>query len=944
MTHRNFKMRRPYTGLLVALGALGMAGLASADVVLHPGTITGTAGLTGADARYGSVYVGGNASGFSGSTSFNGNTFSLTIEGGQTYGYLSASMDFGGSQFWLSSNASIVVPAGGSVALDLTRPSGTIASQVRVTGGTLGTTQLTANASNGSESYGANAQAYGGADASLRFAAASSVSVGGTVSIQVLDADGASLCTTQKRLAPQTVALAADARVNVVQDVTVSAADCGTQLTGLVSLSGLPDSLSPYASYVYASGPTFASQYVEGNNQTYLLQGLAPGDYYAAAYEYFQSSYMQPPGNPSVHIGPGETVTHDYIHDGVVGTGRVTIGGSWAGRPVSGSAYFYSAQGNGWANAWFAANDFTAVLTAGDWSRRNLSLSFYDPSSAVPIQSYAQFYDYNAHAVSMTPGTQGSFGTTDVATSEGQITFDVIEAPGTPVVGISNPAVYASRYDSATSTYVYLNAYGTANNADTPPVRIVGSPGTYQFDAYGTVKGSWTRFASSTLDLGQSVNTPTGQGVVITPKDSTGAATPLTVDFANVSGGGQTTVTISDVGPAVSSDYLVLKAFKNQQTFIDISTTATYSGKIEVCFQYDPVALQLTSQQEAKLVLQHYTCSTPTSCVWENANELFNPHSPAYTDADAHYFGRSGGTAVNTETHTICGVTSSLSPFALTLPVVTQVPPSDACVGASTAPAQLSTSPGTCGVSVDNTNQVAGGCSGGGGGLLSCTYDGARSKVLSLGNQSVSIVGTAVDGSSSSCTSFVTVVDREAPQVSCPPSVRIECTGTTTPYTAVAACGDNCGACTASCGNGPFEVGANAVACNAVDSSNNRSSCSTTVQVVDTVAPTLTVTAAPTRLYPPNHKMVPIALKMPTTDACDALPTVSCTAASNEPVTGGGSGATAYDILWDDGQLFVRSERAGTLNDRVYTVTCTSKDASGNATTATTKVTVPHSQ
>lgn len=91
-------------------------------------------------------------------------------------------------------------------------------------------------------------------------------------------------------------------------------------------------------------------------------------------------------------------------------------------------------------------------------------------------------------------------------------------------------------------------------------------------------------------------------------------------------------------------------------------------------------------------------------------------------------------------------------------------------------------------------------------------------------------------------------------------------------------------------------------------------------------------------------KLVPIALKMPTADACDAHPRVSCTAESNEPVTGGGSGATAYDVLWNDGQLFVRSERAGTLRDRVYTVTCTSKDASGNATTATTQVTVPHSQ
>jgi hypothetical protein len=88
--------------------------------------------------------------------------------------------------------------------------------------------------------------------------------------------------------------------------------------------------------------------------------------------------------------------------------------------------------------------------------------------------------------------------------------------------------------------------------------------------------------------------------------------------------------------------------------------------------------------------------------------------------------------------------------------------------------------------------------------------------------------------------------------------------------------------------------------------------------------------------------MVPITLQTPSSDTCDAHPAVTCTAESNEPVTGGGSGNTAYDILWKDGQLLLRSERAGTLNDRVYTIRCTSKDASGNTTVATAKVVVPH--
>ena len=188
------------------------------------------------------------------------------------------------------------------------------------------------------------------------------------------------------------------------------------------------------------------------------------------------------------------------------------------------------------------------------------------------------------------------------------------------------------------------------------------------------------------------------------------------------------------------------------------------------------------------------------------------------------------------------------------------------------------------------------------------------------------------------------MVDREPPSIACPAPVKLECTGATTAYTMSATCNDNCMTCNASCGSGPYALGTSPVACNAIDTAGNKSSCATSVQVVDTTAPTLTASASPAVLYPPNHKMVPIALKTATSDVCDAHPTVSCTATSNEPVTGGGSGSTYYDILWKDGQLFLRSERAGTLNDRVYTITCTSTDASGNATTASTQVVVPHDQ
>ncbi len=64
---------------------------------------------------------------------------------------------------------------------------------------------------------------------------------------------------------------------------------------------------------------------------------------------------------------------------------------------------------------------------------------------------------------------------------------------------------------------------------------------------------------------------------------------------------------------------------------------------------------------------------------------------------------------------------------------------------------------------------------------------------------------------------------------------------------------------------------------------------------------------------------------------------------SNEPVNGLGDGDTAPD--WQiSGPLKVnlRAERSGTGSGRVYTITVACTETSGQSTTRTTTVTVPH--
>ena len=67
--------------------------------------------------------------------------------------------------------------------------------------------------------------------------------------------------------------------------------------------------------------------------------------------------------------------------------------------------------------------------------------------------------------------------------------------------------------------------------------------------------------------------------------------------------------------------------------------------------------------------------------------------------------------------------------------------------------------------------------------------------------------------------------------------------------------------------------------------------------VEDTTAPEIiSVTANPSVLRPPNHKMIPGTISVVVSDICDANPT--CTiidVTSNEPVEGGGDGNTSPD-------------------------------------------------
>ena len=136
------------------------------------------------------------------------------------------------------------------------------------------------------------------------------------------------------------------------------------------------------------------------------------------------------------------------------------------------------------------------------------------------------------------------------------------------------------------------------------------------------------------------------------------------------------------------------------------------------------------------------------------------------------------------------------------------------------------------------------------------------------------------------------------------------------------------------------------------------SSMSATVQ--DKTAPSATLTLTPNVLWSPNHKLVPIAASITTSDLCDPSPKVSLDSiTSNQPDSGLDKSDVPGDIQnatfgTDDRAFLVRAERAGIpangLTDaqiklgRTYTVTYSVTDRSGNSTRVSGTVTVPYSQ
>lgn len=121
----------------------------------------------------------------------------------------------------------------------------------------------------------------------------------------------------------------------------------------------------------------------------------------------------------------------------------------------------------------------------------------------------------------------------------------------------------------------------------------------------------------------------TESGVPINPIDEDTKTSPVTLVFDNITGGGETSLTITDQGPPPPQGFKV----GTPPTYFDITTTATFEDMVTICFDFSGISYN----KESNLEIRHLVNGQ-----WE----------PVLSE-------------VNTEDDIICGKVTSFSLFAV---------------------------------------------------------------------------------------------------------------------------------------------------------------------------------------------------------------------------------------------------------------------------------------
>lgn len=666
-----FKISAMRTALMIAAAALAppAGSPALAQVILEPdptATVAGTVGLTTAAGLSAETFSSGNIQSYGGASSYYANfgpdgKFSLKVPAGVTfrlYATMSGFQNAPGASLTHDYQNLAAIPKDGSAAMDMTRTGGRILGRVNVTGGTVQYVSIQSRSYDsaiGAFFYGyvTGASHTASAEVIQPIAARPATEVYGSVSIGLPAG-----CTVNVSLPAKFVNVTAGTTTPVTWegsalDVTGKACPRG-DLSGSISLSGLATSGATKSSDVVSVyGPDYRE--TSTSTGTYSMLGLATGTYSTRMWTQFAGPYSHtyfPFKSNAFTIQEGQATV--YNHNYSVGTAslKFNTSGSWSTADANWGSVFGMAHRTLGSVAYDTIDPATGaldfVVEPGNNYLNWFYHAFFDQSSTSQRYSYQYLYHYPQAARAegtVTEGGQTVFGTYQHETSSSTVTFQAAQAQGqAPILlrdlQLSGTANLLDPASGALLARSDVSGYGYGTETSAISVKVRGVPGTYQMQATANDTAGTRYRKSFELILGNPENTPTGSGVTQELQSRTGAAV-VSLQFANVSKAGTTTISEVTAGPNPPANFAIFKSTGiNGNTgsfYYDITTTAVFTGMVQVCLTYDETQLKTP---EANLQLGHYREATQT---WEIITQQGYP---------------------DTANNRICGLTSSFSLFA----------------------------------------------------------------------------------------------------------------------------------------------------------------------------------------------------------------------------------------------------------------------------------------
>ncbi len=300
------------------------------------------------------------------------------------------------------------------------------------------------------------------------------------------------------------------------------------------------------------------------------------------------------------------------------------------------------------------------------------------------------------------------------------------------------------------------------------------------------------------------------------------------------------------------------------------------------------------------------------------------------------------GTNVVTLTVTdACGTSAQTN---VTVTVRDTIPPTGSCPGALMASADANCQAPIPNVvpdiiASDNCTPAS---------ALVISQNPAAGTLVGLGPHPITVTVSDASGNSSTCTTLFTVNDTTPPVIISVPapltvSADANCQGLVPNVLPNVVAMDNCSslslAQTPAAGT-LLDKGQYSISVVATDAAGNTASTPFVLTLPDTTPPVIqSLTATPNVLSPPNGKLIPVSLSVAAADNCDSAPVSQLVSITCSDPT-----ATANDMqITGPLSAALAAAKAPSGNARVYTLTVQCTDASGNSSTATVLVTVPHS-